>query len=604
VTRLPSETNGAGLLRDTFGRRELTVRNLNDPLGPGDVPGVGTVFDADGREQVVITGQSGGTLALPAVADVRTYGADPSGAADSAGAFLAAYQSGRPVYAPTGSYRLDTNPFQGGTLPLRLYGDGPGATELVQTWTANATPVTGSRAAGVALGADAVAGTTAITVATTTFTAGDLALVRSTALWPQTDKGATKGELVRIDSIGSGVVNLKGALDDSYLTADAAVLEKITPLTGCYIRDLTIRNPSPGTKTSDGFFVQYVDGLVVSNVHFRTLDRAGIKLSACINWVIRDCSFFDLTDDAANSRYGYGIDAFGPTRDGRVAGCFMNGGRHAFTTNGYGIGVTSEGCPRHILVVNCEATNMTESCFDTHVEGEHVTFVNCRAHNTRFPGFQMRARNCTLIGCEVDYCLGPGIFLRSGNDIVPGATTVAALPMGHTVFDCVVRNVKDHPTLTAYKGRGIWVESQAVTIIGARIDTTDQAGIWCYGGNGANHFFQGIDIKNPGRVTDLSGIRYTASPASSTQNTLRDVIVDGTGAGFAVFFDGVSDTGFLSSAIRTRNASNISNKLNVMPVDLINIASATTLGAVSRKIEVFDSKGTSMGFIPVYSSIT
>jgi hypothetical protein len=59
--------------------------------------------------------------------------------------------------------------------------------------------------------------------------------------------------------------------------------------------------------------------------------------------VIRDCSFFDLTDDAANSRYGYGIDAFGPTRDGRVAGCFMNGGRHAFTTNGYGIGVTSEG---------------------------------------------------------------------------------------------------------------------------------------------------------------------------------------------------------------------------------------------------------------------
>jgi hypothetical protein len=71
VTRLPSETNGAGLLRDTFGRRELTVRNLNDPLNPGDVPGVGTVFDADGREQVVIAGQSGTTLALDQLGGTR-----------------------------------------------------------------------------------------------------------------------------------------------------------------------------------------------------------------------------------------------------------------------------------------------------------------------------------------------------------------------------------------------------------------------------------------------------------------------------------------------------------------------------------------------------
>jgi hypothetical protein len=64
VTRLPSETNGAGLLRDTFGRRELTVRNLNDPLDIGDVPGVGTVFDGDGREQVVITGRGGTVLSV------------------------------------------------------------------------------------------------------------------------------------------------------------------------------------------------------------------------------------------------------------------------------------------------------------------------------------------------------------------------------------------------------------------------------------------------------------------------------------------------------------------------------------------------------------
>jgi hypothetical protein len=74
VTRLPSETNGAGLLRDTFGRRELTVRNLNDPLDIGDVPGVGTVFDGDGREQVVITGRGGTVLVVANGLTIRGSG--------------------------------------------------------------------------------------------------------------------------------------------------------------------------------------------------------------------------------------------------------------------------------------------------------------------------------------------------------------------------------------------------------------------------------------------------------------------------------------------------------------------------------------------------
>jgi hypothetical protein len=83
VTRLPSETNGAGLLRDTFGRRELTVRGLNDPLDIGDVPGVGTVFDGDGREHVVITGRGGTVLSVDgdaAIVDAYKLGVRASNA--------------------------------------------------------------------------------------------------------------------------------------------------------------------------------------------------------------------------------------------------------------------------------------------------------------------------------------------------------------------------------------------------------------------------------------------------------------------------------------------------------------------------------------------
>lgn len=60
MSRLPSEVPGGAGLRDQYGRRELLVKNLNDPLGATDVRGAGSVFDVDGREHVVLVNLSGG----------------------------------------------------------------------------------------------------------------------------------------------------------------------------------------------------------------------------------------------------------------------------------------------------------------------------------------------------------------------------------------------------------------------------------------------------------------------------------------------------------------------------------------------------------------
>lgn len=35
-----------------------------------------------------------------------------------------------------------------------------------------------------------------------------------------------------------------------------------------------------------------------------------------------------------------------------------------------------------------------------------------------------------------------------------------------------------------------------------------------------------------------------------------------------------------------------------------NSASATTLGTLSKKMEVFDASGASLGFVPIYATIT
>lgn len=43
-----------GQLRDKYGRREFAVRTLHEDLASGDTQAAGSVFDSDGREQVVL----------------------------------------------------------------------------------------------------------------------------------------------------------------------------------------------------------------------------------------------------------------------------------------------------------------------------------------------------------------------------------------------------------------------------------------------------------------------------------------------------------------------------------------------------------------------
>jgi hypothetical protein len=115
VTRLPSETPGGGNLRDAYGRRELTVRGLNDPLDQSDVQGAGGVFDADGREHVVATGRSGTVLvaeqvtvlsAADAPYSVRFDGTDET--AKLQAWINAAAALGRVAWLPPGTARFTT----------------------------------------------------------------------------------------------------------------------------------------------------------------------------------------------------------------------------------------------------------------------------------------------------------------------------------------------------------------------------------------------------------------------------------------------------------------------------------------------------------------
>lgn len=123
MSHLPSEVPSGGTLRDQYGRREMVYKALNAALAVDDVQAAGGVFDADGREQVVINGISTGAGAgLEGIYSVKaiptTYGgigatgALGDGTTDDTAPIQAAINyakaNGGTVYFPPGSYKITT----------------------------------------------------------------------------------------------------------------------------------------------------------------------------------------------------------------------------------------------------------------------------------------------------------------------------------------------------------------------------------------------------------------------------------------------------------------------------------------------------------------
>lgn len=70
---------------------------------------------------------------LAQTVSVLDFGADPTGVADSAAAFVAAIAAAKNVYVPTGTYEIGSNISV--TTPVRIYGDGPSATIIERDYS-------------------------------------------------------------------------------------------------------------------------------------------------------------------------------------------------------------------------------------------------------------------------------------------------------------------------------------------------------------------------------------------------------------------------------------------------------------------------------------
>lgn len=260
------------------------------------------------------------------------------------------------------------------------------------------------------------------------FAIGDYVLLRSLAVFSTAPSaGAKQGELHQVVAVntGTGIVTFDTPTWATYTTANTATLVKETFLSHIKISELEIVKGSGLTTGVNGVMFlacQMIDDLQIENVGLVdsiTNFYSGISVDSCINSTIHGVRLIQTPNNTYNSQYALAI-----------AGCSQNISisdshsfgrwRHAFecvngrTTIGY------EGNPRAIQVSNCTAQGSEVGAFDTHPDGEYISFSNCSVlgttQTTGNVGFEIRTRYTTLTGCSVMGANSRGIQLSGAAD--------------------------------------------------------------------------------------------------------------------------------------------------------------------------------------------
>jgi len=230
----------------------------------------------------------------------------------------------------------------------------------------------------------------------------------------------------------SGVIPVDDQIFDTYTLADSAQVVSITMLQNITLSDFSITTTALSSTLNVGFtHFRFIENLQIERIEVHDAFYAGIHLESVRNANISDCYIHHISDvvtppGSSPSNVRYGIVVGSASQNVSITGCRFSHTRHAVTTGGSGA-TFGNGVQRNVVVANCTSMLADTAHFDTHQPIENVTFVGCVAIGgvpaiCEVYGFQMRGKNCSIIGCAVLQAIGQGIMLfgpvSSGASIV------------------------------------------------------------------------------------------------------------------------------------------------------------------------------------------
>lgn len=385
------------------------------------------------------------------VVDPVSFGADPTGVADSTSAWQAAYAKA----ASAGHYTLTPSPgtytvsgrvhgASASATPVRIVAE-PGTVTIQRTASVPIVEVQGgSRGATAALSSDAAVADTSVLLSALPagITVGGYIAVESSV----TSSGLSKVcEVARVKAFSNSgapyTVALEAPLEESYAVANSSLVRVVgIGADNSHLRGITFRQTAMDRDTADAPLTRfgYTRHLRIESCSMRDADAPGVELSAYVlNAILTDVHVENLTDDIPNNRIGYGVAAGAQCRDIAIIRQTGTKVRHAFTTGDN----SGWGPPRHIVLQDCMWWNCTSDCFSTHKEGKHITAIGCEVHNTKSGGFYLRAPFTKLVGCRVvnsqlnsaiDVAQGEAADCQIVNCTVINRSTFASEPAVHT----------------------------------------------------------------------------------------------------------------------------------------------------------------------------
>lgn len=343
------------------------------------------------------------------------------------------------------------------------------------------------------------------------------------------------------------------------------------------------------TSASGAKSVVHVTGgqrVHVVGLRIRDTDRAqqynGLRVSASSDvklhgLVVRDVRWAGLTvfDSTA-----------GTSRNVEIIGCTVEGTR-------FGISINSK---------------------DTRIVGNHVAMY--------WPSTAEAASKGGVWSAPSDYYDGIMVLAGSDRTTVADNTITECGQGGVYTQNCTNLTITGN-TVSGCQLRGIEIDGDAGTAVGVAIV-----------GNTVNNCVDQINLVRAREVT-VSGNRVANTNASlasaciavnvGTTDTLVTgnhckqahathpaVYVDPAATGITLAWNQVTGANKYSAPSETVIIERLAagqmkatgKLLATAGVGVGNSATATTLGTVTRKIEVFDASGASLGFVPVYGSIT
>lgn len=336
--------------------------------------------------------------------NVLYYGAVADGVTDDSAAFnaarAAAAASGKFVYAPAGTYKLNAA-ITGGS-DLRLVGDGD-STVLDFTGA-----ITGAdyalEAVGTATQIQELSGTQLVGDKAVLFASapslqvGDVFVIfnPTTFSWSGFRPSYYAGEWCEVESIVGNLVYLKNELYDTYLAANVDVYKITGPQV--LLRDFKIK----GTTITGLVRTALCLNPLIENLTAEHANDSAIYLDRCWMPVVNNPKIKNVGDGGDD----YGI-AVGNSQHARINGGSVYSRRHAITHGGSNdiCSVTVRDSRVNGTLLRNDVLSGTEAA-DFHGNTEDSSYINCTIYGgANLQGKDNHYDGCTITNGQAGYCL-------------------------------------------------------------------------------------------------------------------------------------------------------------------------------------------------------